>query len=94
VQPTYEDLEIVYAALKIECSRYKASHEALMDALIVDGIYRSEHELNPRRAIHDLCCWEQAVALDPAVSKEAQDLRDTYKPKDPNDSTNPPLGEH
>jgi len=53
--------------------------EAVIEALIVDCIFRKEHEDDPMLAIRELCQWEQDVALDPAVSGEAVKLRDTYK---------------
>lgn len=54
---------------------------AIIDALVVDGIYTRDHENNPRKAILDLIHWEGATALDPKVSKAAQQLQDTYKDK-------------
>jgi hypothetical protein len=50
--------------------------EAVIDALVVAGIYQAKHDENPRLAIHDLIVWEQSIALDPLVSKEARDLID------------------
>lgn len=95
ISPLYADgLVTRIKELEAEVAKYKASHEALMDALIVDCIYRVEHETNPRKAINDLCYWEQLIALDPAVCSEAEKLRDTYKVQEPNDSVVPPLGNH
>ncbi len=34
----------------------------------------------PRDVIQRLCQWHVDVALDPRVSKDAEQLRDTYKP--------------
>lgn len=48
--------------------------EAIIDAAIVDWIYRKEYEHDPRRAVNDLLCWQAKCALDPAISKEANDL--------------------
>ncbi|MHB8413894.1 MAG: hypothetical protein ACYDB1_00670 [Acidiferrobacteraceae bacterium] len=47
---------------------------AVIDALIVACIYRAEHDADPRLAINELIAWEQEMALDPAISKEARDL--------------------
>jgi hypothetical protein len=54
--------------------------KAVIDGLIVAHIYRAEHENNPTMALNDLLCWTQQVALDPAVSSEAQALLDTVPP--------------
>lgn len=48
--------------------------EAVIDALVVSCIYVEEHDTNPRKAINDLICWEQKIALDPAVSSNARAL--------------------
>ena len=48
--------------------------DAVIDALVVDGIFQKEHEIDPRKAINDLLCWEAKMALDPAISKEAAAL--------------------
>jgi len=50
--------------------------EAVIDALVVNHIYRKDHDADPRKAIRDLIEWEQKLALDPAVSAEAQALID------------------
>jgi hypothetical protein len=47
---------------------------AVIEALIVNHIFRVSHESDPVRALADLVDWECKVALDPAVSKEAQEL--------------------
>jgi len=52
--------------------------EVLLNELIIDHIYTKEHETNPRKAIHDAITWNCQVALDPAVSSDAQKLRDTH----------------
>lgn len=46
----------------------------VIDALVTSHIYQAEHETDPRKALHDLLCWETQVALDPAVSQAAQQL--------------------
>jgi hypothetical protein len=48
--------------------------EAVIDALIVNHIYRKEHDSDPRKALNELLAWEQSVALDPKVSAEAEAL--------------------
>lgn len=48
--------------------------DAIIDAAVVDWIYTKEHDSDPRKAVNDLLCWQQKIALDPAVSKEAHDL--------------------
>ena len=52
--------------------------EAVLNELIVAHIYTKEHETNPLKAIRDAITWNCQVALDPAVSSDAQRLRDTY----------------
>lgn len=48
--------------------------EAVLNELIVAHIYNKEHDTNPRKAIHDAITWNCQVALDPAVSSDAQKL--------------------
>ena len=48
--------------------------EAVLNELIVAHIYTKEHDNNPRKTIHDAITWNCQVALDPAVSTEAQSL--------------------
>lgn len=52
--------------------------QAVIDATVVDWVYKKEHDDDPRKAINDLCCMSAKIALDPAVSEEAAALRDTY----------------
>lgn len=59
---------------------------AVIDALVVDCIYQKEHDTDPRKALSDLIAWEQKIALDPAVSKEARDLIERGR-TEPNTST-------
>lgn len=49
---------------------------AIIDAAVVDWVYTKEHETNPRKAVGDLLARQAKIALDPAVSKEAHDLRE------------------
>lgn len=53
--------------------------DAILDACIVDWILTAEHETDPRKAVNDLLAWQQKIALDPAVSKEAHDLHTTIE---------------
>jgi len=53
--------------------------DAILDACVVDWVLTNEHQDNPRRAINDLLAWQQKIALDPAVSKEAHDLHERIK---------------
>lgn len=48
--------------------------EAVIEALIVDCIYRNDHENDPYGAIGELISWETKIALDPAVSSDAAAL--------------------
>ena len=47
---------------------------ALIEELVVIGIYNDSHEGNPKKALHDIICWNVDVALDPKVSIEADNL--------------------
>lgn len=49
----------------------EAWRNAVIDGLVCAFIYRAEHDNDPRKALHDLICWEVQVALDPRVSKSA-----------------------
>jgi hypothetical protein len=46
----------------------------IIEKLVMCGILRKEHEMNPRLAVDDLLAWEVSVALDPAVSDDARRL--------------------
>ena len=49
--------------------------EVVIEELIVSHTYRNEHEANPRKALKDAIHWSVQIALDPAVSEDAQKLR-------------------
>jgi hypothetical protein len=53
--------------------------EAVIDATVVDWIFTKAHERDPRKAVNDLLAWQQQIALDPAVSKEAHELHGQIK---------------
>lgn len=57
----------------------QAWQEAVIDVLVVSCIYAAEHDANPRKAIQDLVAWETKIALDLAVSQDAQALIDRGK---------------
>jgi len=50
--------------------------EAVIDQLVVHHIYQAIHDADPRKAIHDLLCISNDIALDPQVSSDAQALVD------------------
>jgi len=50
--------------------------DAVIDQLVVHHIYQSVHDTEPRKAIYDLLCMNQSIALDPQVSSDAQALID------------------
>ena len=62
------------ADLRARAEKAEQFREAVMDALVVSHIYVPEHDTNPRKAINDLICWEQKIALDPLVSSDARAL--------------------
>ena len=66
------------AELERDLSAAREWREAVLNELIVAHIYTKEHETNPLKAIRDAITWNCQVALDPAVSSDAQRLRDTY----------------
>lgn len=47
---------------------------ALIEELVVIGIYNDIHENNPKKALHDIICWNVDVALDKMVSSSADAL--------------------
>jgi hypothetical protein len=49
---------------------------AVVDQLVVHHIYQAAHDKDPRKAIHDLLCISNSIALDPQVSSDAQALID------------------
>jgi len=53
--------------------------EAVLDEVIVAGIYTADHDNNPRKAVKDAILWNCQVALDPRVSSDAQALIDYGK---------------
>lgn len=58
---------------------YKPWKDAVEDELVSCCILNEAHT-DPRKAIHDAISWNVEVALDPQVSKQASELRETYKP--------------
>lgn len=47
----------------------------IIDAAVVSWTFTKEHETDPHAAINALLCQAQIEALDPTISKEAQDLQ-------------------
>ena len=58
--------------------------EALLARLVNLWVVTEEHETNPRKAVADLIAGEVRIALDPAVSSDAQALIDRGKAEAPN----------
>lgn len=56
-----------------EALKWKA---AVQNAAVVSWTLSAENENDPTKAVNDLLCWTQQVALDPAVSAEAKSWRD------------------
>ncbi len=48
--------------------------EMILDQLMIYGLYKVEYSFDPRAALKAMIDWEVSVALDPAVSLEAQKL--------------------
>lgn len=48
--------------------------DVVIEGLAVSHSLTAEHETNPRKAVADLISWHVQVALDPAVSSQAQAL--------------------
>lgn len=72
------DAELGAMKQRAEAAERDEWKEAVLNELIVAHIYTKEHETNPLKAIRDAITWNCQVALDPAVSSDAQRLRDTY----------------
>lgn len=51
----------------------------VIDALVVNNIYVEAHETDPCKALRDLISWEAKIALDPKVSKEANDFEEAAR---------------
>ena len=66
------------AAREAELAELMKWKEAVINELIVAHIYSQVHDDSPRKAVHDAITWNCQVALDPAVSSDAQRLRDTH----------------
>ena len=47
---------------------------AVIESLVIAGIYNRSHELDPYKAINELIDWHCQVAIDPAVSSDAEEL--------------------
>jgi predicted transcriptional regulator len=47
---------------------------AIIDGLVVCHLLTKEHENDPTKALNDLICWSNDVALDPSVSSDAVEL--------------------
>lgn len=58
----------------VKASEPDGFKDMVIEQLVVDGIFTKEHETNPRKAVRDLISYECQMALDPAISKEAQAL--------------------
>lgn len=70
------EIEALRAAIAQPADQWK---EAVLNELIVAHIYTAEHDTNPRKALQDAIAWNCQVALDPAVSADAQALIDKGK---------------
>lgn len=70
-------------AMKITLKNAEAERDlwknAVIDGCVVRHIYTKEHDTDPRKALNDCAVWDQQAAIDPAISEDAQRLRDTYK---------------
>ncbi len=64
------------AVLKERAEKAEQFREALIDALVINHSYTAEHDTDPRKAVADLIAVETQIALDPAVSGDAQALID------------------
>lgn len=70
------DLDEEIFSLRARAEKAEQFRDAVIDALVVSGIYVEEHDTNPRKALNDLIRWEQKIALDPLVSSDARALID------------------
>ena len=49
---------------------------AVVDQLVIHHVYQASHDTDPRKAVNDLLCVSNDIALDPLVSSDAQALID------------------
>lgn len=73
---TADALEAVQMLIKqaMEDEKQNPWKREVLDGLIVAHIFTKEHESNPVKALNDLICWSNDVALDPKVSSRAAEL--------------------
>jgi hypothetical protein len=50
--------------------------DTMIDTAVVNWSYRKEHETDPLKCLADIINWEIHMALDPAISSDAQALID------------------
>lgn len=70
----FADLMTYVGFVEKKISAAEPFREAVTDALVVNHIYRIEHDSNARKALTELIVWETLIALDPKVSADAQAL--------------------
>jgi hypothetical protein len=58
----------------IEDEKQNPWKRVIINELIIDGILANKHESDPVASLDDAITWSSQVALDPAVSKAAQEL--------------------
>lgn len=73
-EQTILQLQRELAAAREQIAQEREWREAVLNELIAAHIYSKEHETNPRKAVQDAIIWNCQVALDPAVSSDAQAL--------------------
>lgn len=75
-----------YEMLAEEIERLRPWYDAMDEAMVTAYLGIADPQANPRDVLHKIIDWHTMVALDPAVSKDAQDLidlgRNTERPKD------------
>jgi len=78
-EPLNMKFELACVKFKKGLEKAEQFREALIDALVIVHSYTAEHDANPRKAVTDLIVVETQIALDPAVSSDAQALIDRGK---------------
>lgn len=57
-------------ALRAALAPLQGFKDAVLDEIVICGIYSKAHEDDPRKALSDAILWNTQVALDPNVSEE------------------------
>jgi hypothetical protein len=76
VHLTAEAWEVVQMLIKqaMEDENQNPWKRAVVNELVIDGIFSVDHESNPVKAVQDIVSWNCDVVLDPKMSTAASSL--------------------